>query len=169
RPRRRRRLGDVGDGAVRLASRPFDADGATVDALPGQLVAGQVGTDGLPVDTAIGGLEDDLGAIVDGLGVMDGDEQWRSPVGAVLQLARWAEGGEVIVWRDLACLAVLGIVFVDISEDARGIDEPGIVCVGADLRALAPADVVPGLKSDAAARNAHGAPVLLPPVNPVWK
>src|SRR6185312_1583132 len=83
------------------------------------------------------------------------------------------KGGEVLVGRDLAYPFVPRTVLGDVPENTRRIDESGIMRIGADLRALAPADLVPILPSDAVvqgtARNAHGAPVLLATVNPVRK
>src|SRR6185437_9994187 len=150
--------GRGGDGedeiAVELAEVVADQAAGGDDL--GGVAGGEVGTDDLPGLAGVGGVEDDLAAVVDA--AVEGiDRHGRGPVAAVLeQVGLGVEG--VHPGRDGAGDAFAGVVAGDLVAVAAGPDNIGIGGIGDGEAALAAAEgVLPGGGSSAAEAAAGAA------------
>src|SRR5262249_20357053 len=145
-----RRLGDREDGAEGFDAGVVAGDRAAGPLLLRLVVAGEVGTDHVPVLAGVARAEDHLRAVVDDLRVEWRAADRRGPLEAVLHL--FAALARRILWPrgDFARLAGAIVVAREDAEVFAGVDDVRIAGIGVDVARLAAADVVPVGEMDAA-------------------
>src|SRR5205823_1073047 len=129
------------------------------------VVAGQVLADRGPVLAAVGRAEEDVGGVVDGLGVVRRNQDRGRPLEAVAQVGRPVAGGVGRVDADVGSLAVAVVVARDVAAVLAGVDDVRVGRVGGREARFAAADRVPVAQRNMAdgqvvARAGGGADVL---------
>ncbi len=160
-----RRLGEGEHRAVGLDAGVVAGDRAARPLLFRLVVARQVRADGGPGLAAVGGAEDDVGGVVDHLGIVRRDGDGGGPLEAVAHGLAAVARGIVRPGADGALLARAVVVAGDVAQILAGVDDGGIGRIGDHPAGLAAADAVPeGIGQAAAgqrvARSLAGADVL---------
>src|SRR5262249_48989426 len=163
----RRRLHDGEDRVVDLHTGVIVGDRPSGLALLRLVVARQVRGDLLPRLALVAAPQEDLGAVVEGAGIVRGKQDRRVPLEAVLQVlppapdrqlrpppppaARAHPRPALVCWRARAGGEGRAPPAVGTGED-----DVGVLRLGSDPAALAAADRVPVIDVDAAAAPARG-------------
>ena len=149
-----RRFGHGRDRAVVFGARVISRDRPARPLLPPLVVAGQVGADRRPGLSTVRGPEEDVGGVVDHLGVVGRAGDRGRPAEAVLHVRRAVARGVVDVAAHHPGLARPVVVPRDDPRVLARVDDVRVGRVGDRVAGLAAAHVVPVAQRDAAAAQA---------------
>src|SRR5262249_28132392 len=111
-----RRLGDDEHRVIGLDARVVAGDGAAGPLLLGLVVAGQVRADRRPRLPAVGGAEDDVGAVIDHFRIVRRGGDGRRPLEAVAHVLAAMAGRVLRPGADIARLARAVVVAGEVAQ-----------------------------------------------------